>query len=65
MIVSFLQILQESVTKLLPGGDREIQVLPPVATAALLGTVGLKGLIGLACSRCTSSTTGPRRAWRT
>lgn len=52
MIVSFLQILQESVTKLLPGkGAREAVVLPPVAIGALVATVVVKGTIWIGCAR--------------
>ena len=51
MIVSFLQILQESVTKLLPGGPREAATLPAVAIGALVATVGVKGIIWFGCIR--------------
>ncbi|KAK3345874.1 hypothetical protein B0T25DRAFT_520414 [Lasiosphaeria hispida] len=49
MVVSFVQILQESVTKLLPGGDRDVAALPPVAIAAMAANAIIKGIIGLAC----------------
>lgn len=49
MIISFAQILQESVQRLLPKGDHSIATLPAVAIAAMAGTVGLKGIIGLLC----------------
>lgn len=39
MVVSFLQILQESVKKLLPGGSREVPGLPSEAVFAMLSTV--------------------------
>ncbi|MCJ1353910.1 MAG: hypothetical protein MMC33_003897 [Icmadophila ericetorum] len=42
MVISFLQILQESVKKLLPGGEREVTELPPLAIAALVATVVIK-----------------------
>ncbi|KAF2838338.1 hypothetical protein M501DRAFT_956775 [Patellaria atrata CBS 101060] len=51
MIVSFVQILQESVTKLLPGGDRTTVKLPPIAIAAMASTVGVKGIIWIGCAR--------------
>lgn len=51
MIVSFLQILKESVTKLLPGGPREAAILPPVAIGALVATVVVKGTIWIGCIR--------------
>ncbi|EXJ78944.1 hypothetical protein A1O3_08444 [Capronia epimyces CBS 606.96] len=49
MVISFLQVLQESVEKLLPSGNHEIATLPALAIASMAGTVGLKGLIGLGC----------------
>ena len=51
MVVSFLQILQESVTKLLPGGPREAATLPPVAIGALTATIVVKGIIWFGCIR--------------
>ncbi|KAL9130977.1 MAG: hypothetical protein Q9217_000966 [Psora testacea] len=53
MIVSFLQILQESVSKLLPGagGPREAATLPPTAIGALVATVAVKGIIWIGCAR--------------
>ena len=51
MIVSFLQILKESVEKLLPGGPREAATLPPVAIGALGATVLVKGIIWFGCIR--------------
>ena len=55
MVVSFLQILQESVKKLLPGSPREAAALPPAALFAMLGTVIVKGIIGVGCVRFKSS----------
>lgn len=51
MIISFAQILQESVQKLMPNGDHSIAALPPAAIGAMGGTVLLKGIIGLFCMR--------------
>ena len=51
MIVSFLQILQESVTKLLPSASHEAANLPPTAIGALAGTVIIKGIIWIGCVR--------------
>lgn len=51
MVISFAQILQESVQKLLPNGDHSIATLPPLAIAAMGGTVALKGVIGLFCMK--------------
>lgn len=52
MIVSFLQILQESVTKLLPSsGPKEATALPVLAIAALAATVIVKGIIWFGCIR--------------
>ena len=49
MVISFLQILKESVEKLMPGGPRKAEELPAAAVGALLGTVVVKGFIGLGC----------------
>ena len=49
MVISFAQILQESVEKLLPNGDHSIATLPVVAIGSMAGTVGLKGIIGFFC----------------
>lgn len=51
MIISFAQILQESVTKLMPKGDHSIATLPWAAIGAMGGTVVLKGVIGLFCMK--------------
>ena len=53
MIVSFLQILQESVGKLLPGEGKErvATQLPPTAIGALVATVVVKGIIWFGCIR--------------
>jgi divalent metal cation (Fe/Co/Zn/Cd) transporter len=49
MVVSFLQILQKSVYKLLPWGDHEVAALPPVAIGAMAANAVIKGFIGLGC----------------
>lgn len=52
MIISFVQILQESVTKLLPSSTpKQAASLPWVAIGALAGTVLLKGVIWVGCVR--------------
>lgn len=51
MVISFAQILQESVQKLLPSGDHSMSELPLAAILAMGGTVLLKGIIGLFCMR--------------
>lgn len=51
MIISFVQILQESVEKLTSKGPHKATQLPPIAIAALAATIGLKGIIGLGCMR--------------
>ena len=51
MIISFAQILQESVKKLLPGGEKKAEELPLSAVGALLGTVIIKGIIGIGSVR--------------
>lgn len=49
MVISFMQILQESVEKLMPGGPREAAELPAVAIGAMLATIIIKGIIGIGC----------------
>ena len=54
MIISFVQILQESVTKLyegITGTPTEAATLPPVAIAAMAATVIVKGIIWFGCIR--------------
>jgi divalent metal cation (Fe/Co/Zn/Cd) transporter len=51
MVVSFLQILQESVQKLLPRGDHSTADLPPAAIASMAATIGVKGFIWIGCAR--------------
>lgn len=51
MVISFLQILQESVKKLLPGGPKVAAGLPATAIGALVATVVVKGIIGIGCVR--------------
>ncbi|CAF3462348.1 hypothetical protein SNK03_011710 [Fusarium graminearum] len=48
MVISFLQILQESVSRLMPP-HAEAEVLSWTAIASLLSTIVLKGAIGLGC----------------
>jgi hypothetical protein len=45
MIISFIQILQESIQTLTSKGPREATALPPVAIGALAATIGLKWII--------------------
>ena len=47
MVLSFLQILQESVNKLLPSGDHRTLNLPPVTIETMAANVIVKGLVGL------------------
>ncbi|KAJ4302907.1 hypothetical protein N0V90_001798 [Kalmusia sp. IMI 367209] len=51
MIVSFLQILQESVEKLLPSGDHSTATLPPAAIGSMVATIVIKGTIWFGCAR--------------
>jgi len=51
MVISFLQILQESVKKLLPGGEHKVAQLPPAAIFAMVSTIVVKGIIWTGCSR--------------
>ena len=49
MVISFLQILQESVTKLLPGGEKKAAELPLIAAGSMLATIIVKGIIWFGC----------------
>ena|ERR1700750_2261641 len=49
MVISFLQILQESFRRLLPPGDHSIVTLPMVAIFAMASTIVLKGIIWIGC----------------
>lgn len=51
MVISFLQVLQESVEKLLPQGDHSTVNLPPIAIGAMAATVVVKGVIWIGCAR--------------
>lgn len=51
MVISFLQILQESVEKLLPDAPHKAAELPAVAIGAMAATVIIKGIIGLGCMK--------------
>lgn len=48
MVISFLQILQESLSRLMPP-HAEAEILSWAAIASLLSTIVLKGAIGLGC----------------
>jgi len=48
MVISFLQILQDSVKKIMPL-EGEAESLPPAAIAALAATIGIKGIIWFGC----------------
>lgn len=62
MVISFVQILQESVQKLLPNGDHEIATLPAVAIGSMAGTIVIKGIIGIGCYRI--KTTQVQALWQ-
>jgi len=51
MIISFIQILQESAQKLMEKGDHKATTLPPVAIGALAATIGIKAVIWFGCIR--------------
>ncbi|KAL9107743.1 MAG: hypothetical protein Q9227_007365 [Pyrenula ochraceoflavens] len=55
MVISFFQILQESIQKLLPGGDHSVTSLPPVAIGAMAATIVVKGIIWFGCIRVKTS----------
>ncbi|KAF2111998.1 hypothetical protein BDV96DRAFT_498196 [Lophiotrema nucula] len=51
MVVSFLQVLEESVQKLLPSGDHKVAQLPPAAIFSMVATIVVKGFIWIGCAR--------------
>jgi divalent metal cation (Fe/Co/Zn/Cd) transporter len=51
MVISFMQILKESVEKLLPSGDHDVAELPPAAIFAMVATIVVKGVIWFGCIR--------------
>jgi cation diffusion facilitator family transporter len=51
MVISFMQILKESVEKLLPGGSHKVANLPPAAIFAMGATIVVKGTIWFGCAR--------------
>ena len=51
MVVSFIQILEESTLKLMHGGGEGPVELPPVAICAMVSNAAVKGLIGLLCRK--------------
>ncbi|KAJ4366955.1 hypothetical protein N0V83_007485 [Neocucurbitaria cava] len=51
MVISFLQILQESVKKLLPSGEHKVAELPPAAIFSMVATIVVKGTIWFGCAR--------------
>ncbi|KAI9055147.1 hypothetical protein LZ554_000111 [Drepanopeziza brunnea f. sp. 'monogermtubi'] len=55
-IISFLKILEESINKLRAPGPHKASPLPPVAIAAQVATIVVKGIIGIGCSRIKTST---------
>ncbi|KAF7510395.1 hypothetical protein GJ744_006674 [Endocarpon pusillum] len=51
MVIAFVQVLQESMEKLLPGGEKKAAALPLIAAGAMGGTVIVKGIIWFGCIR--------------
>lgn len=51
MVIAFMQVLKESVEKLLPGGEKVAAELPLIAVGAMLATVIVKGVIWFGCIR--------------
>ncbi|PBP25276.1 cation diffusion facilitator 10 [Diplocarpon rosae] len=62
MIISFLKILEESINKLMAPGPRKATALPPVAIAAQVATIVVKGVIGIGCQRI--KTTQVQALWQ-
>lgn len=51
MIISFMQILQESAQSLMAKGPHKATQLPLIATGALVATIVLKGILWFGCIR--------------
>ncbi|KAF1994219.1 hypothetical protein P154DRAFT_448164 [Amniculicola lignicola CBS 123094] len=51
MVISFLEVLQESVQKLLPSGKHDTATLPAAAIASMVATIVVKGTIWFGCIR--------------
>lgn len=51
MVLSFAQILQESIEKLMPKGDHTTVNLGPLAVGAMVATIVLKGIIWFSCKK--------------
>jgi divalent metal cation (Fe/Co/Zn/Cd) transporter len=51
MVLSFAQIVQESVEKLMPSGNHSTAALPAVAIFAMASTIVVKGIIWFGCIR--------------
>lgn len=51
MVISFMQILKESVEKLLPSGKHDVAELPPAAIFSMVATIVVKGTIWFGCAR--------------
>jgi hypothetical protein len=51
MVLSFAQIVQESVQKLLPSGDHATALLANTAIFAMVATIVIKGIIWFGCIR--------------
>lgn len=49
MVISFMQILQESVQQLMPSGKHSVAELPNVAIFAMTSTIVIKGIIWIGC----------------
>jgi divalent metal cation (Fe/Co/Zn/Cd) transporter len=49
MVVSFAQVLQESVQKLLPNGDHSTASLGKIAIAAMVANIVTKGVVWIGC----------------
>lgn len=51
MIISFAQIFQEAMGKLMPQGDHQTASLGPYAMGAMIATITVKGIIWFGCIR--------------
>lgn len=51
MVISFIQILQESIKKIMPDAPHKAEALPLTAIGALAATIVVKGIIWIGCAR--------------
>jgi len=51
MVISFFQILQESVQRFFPGGNHSVVTLSVTAWVSMAATIVIKGIIWIGCAK--------------